>query len=176
MDTEGTSLRSRSVRKGESGASWLIFCCFSMRKKNACPRDITECPRVADKTFEMQKNLKTLGNIRKFLRIFVDFLGNVSIILTCMDTQKSSLTADSIDLSGVSGSRVVVGAKQLRKALNKGSARRVYLARNADPAITEPLAALCQQNSVEFSWVRSMADLGNACGIEVGAATAAVVD
>lgn len=93
-----------------------------------------------------------------------------------MDTQKSSLAADSFLLSGFPGCRVIVGAKQLRKALNKGIARRVYLAENADPAITEPLAALCQKNSVEFSWVRSMTDLGNACGIEVGAATAAVVD
>lgn len=79
-------------------------------------------------------------------------------------------------MAGLSGSRVVVGAKQLRKALGKGVARRVYLAENADPAITEPLAALCEENSVEYAWVRSMAELGNACGIEVGAATAAVVD
>ena len=70
----------------------------------------------------------------------------------------------------------MVGAKQLRKALRNGSARRVYLAENADPAITEPLAALCQCSSVEFFWVRSMAELGKACGIEVGATTAAVVD
>ena len=107
---------------------------------------------------------------------FVDFPENMSIILTCMDTQKYSLPADSVSLAGLSGSKVIVGAKQLRKALVKGCARRVYLAENADPAITEPLAALCQLNSVEFSWVRSMAELGNACGIEVGAATAAVVD
>lgn len=93
-----------------------------------------------------------------------------------MDTQKNSLPADSVLLAGLSGGRIVVGAKQLRKALNKGIARRVFLAKNADPAITEPLAALCQQNSVVFTWVRSMAELGNACGIEVGAATAAVVD
>lgn len=79
-------------------------------------------------------------------------------------------------LAGLSGGRVVVGAKQLRKALGKGTARRVYLAKNADPAITEPLVALCEKNSVEYSWVRSMNELGNACGIEVGAATAAVVD
>ena len=93
-----------------------------------------------------------------------------------MDTQKNRLAADSTELSGLSGCRVVVGAKQLRKALTKGCARRVYLAENADPAITEPLAALCQQKSVEFAWVRSRSELGSACGIEVGAATAAVVD
>ena len=71
--------------------------------------------------------------------------------------------------------KVVVGAKQIRKGLNAGRISRVYLAKNADPAITEPLVALCQHNHVEFSWVSSMTDLGYACGIEVGAAAAAVV-
>ena len=93
-----------------------------------------------------------------------------------MDMQKSMLSADSNLPSDLTGGRIVVGAKQLRKALGKGIARRVYLAENADPAITEPLAALCESCSVEFSWVRSMAELGKACGIEVGAATAAVVE
>ena len=92
-----------------------------------------------------------------------------------MNTQIDSFPADSDVLSALSGQNVVVGAKQLRKAMNKGCARRVYLARNADPALTEPLVALCQKNGVEFVWVCSMDDLGRACGIEVGAATATVV-
>ncbi len=78
-------------------------------------------------------------------------------------------------LSEISGSTVVVGAKQLRKALTSGAASRVYLAQNADPAITEPIMTLCQRNQVDFAWVRSMTDLGQACGIEVGAAAAAAV-
>ena len=73
------------------------------------------------------------------------------------------------------GTKMVVGAKQLRKALQNGRASRVYLAKNADPAITEPLAALCQQYGVPCAWVPSMLDLGKYCGIEVGAAAAAVV-
>lgn len=100
----------------------------------------------------------------------------MSIILSCMDTQKSRLAADSNVLDALQLQRVVVGAKQLRKALTRGSARRVYLATNADPALTEPLAALCQHHGVECFWVRSMEDLGRACGIDVGAATATVVD
>ena len=123
-----------------------------------------------------EKTAKNQGNCGKFLIKFVEFRENLSIILVCMDTHKNSFTADSVELSDLTAQRIVVGAKQLRKALAKGSARRVYLACNADPAITEPLADLCQQNSVEFSWVRSMSDLGQACGIEVGTATAAVVD
>lgn len=72
--------------------------------------------------------------------------------------------------------KLVVGTKQLRKALNNGCAKQVYLAENADPVITEPLESLCQLNHVPYVWVRSMQDLGRACGIEVGAAAAAAVD
>lgn len=73
------------------------------------------------------------------------------------------------------GEKLIVGAKQIRKGLNAGRVSQVYLARNADPAITEPLEALCQRNKVEYAWVKSMTDLGRACGIEVGAAAAAIV-
>ena len=79
-------------------------------------------------------------------------------------------------LSQLSGKRTVAGAKQLRRAVQSGTAKQVFLAMNADPAITEPIEALCQQNSVECAWVRSMTDLGRACGIEVGAAAAAAVE
>ena len=74
------------------------------------------------------------------------------------------------------GKKILVGAKQLRKALSSGVVSRVYLANDADPAITEPIMTLCQLHSVGFAWVRSMTDLGRACGIEVGAAAAAAVN
>jgi large subunit ribosomal protein L7A len=72
--------------------------------------------------------------------------------------------------------KLVVGTKQLRRALNQGLARQVFLAQNADPAITEPLEALCQLNQIPFTWIHSMQELGRACGIEVGAAAAAVLN
>ena len=72
--------------------------------------------------------------------------------------------------------KMVVGAKQLRKALGKGNVRKVLLAKNADPAITEPLATLCRDSKIPVAWVPSMLDLGKQCGIEVGAAAAAAVD
>ena len=89
--------------------------------------------------------------------------------------QKSIFGAPCADLAELSRQKLVVGAKQLRKALKAGPARQVYLAENADPAITEPLAAICQEVSVDVSWVRSMTELGKACGIEVGTAAAAIV-
>ena len=72
--------------------------------------------------------------------------------------------------------KMVVGSKQLRKALENGRAKFVYLAKNADPAITEPLMERCELNHVSYAWVRTMQELGSACGIEVGAAAAAAVE
>ena len=70
---------------------------------------------------------------------------------------------------------VVVGSKQLKKALRANRAEVVYLAENADPAVTEPIAVMCGELHIQITWIRSMAELGRACGIEVGAAAAAVL-
>ena len=93
-----------------------------------------------------------------------------------MDTKKDSKIPKCGVLPEAGSRKMIVGAKQLRKALNKGVARCVFLAENADPAITEPLEELCRQRDVPITWVPSMADLGRACGIEVGAAAAAAVE
>ena len=106
---------------------------------------------------------------------FVDNCEKVFIIVFRMSAQKVKQNKDTAALNLLQGSKCVVGAKQIRKALNAGIARRVFLAQSADPALTEPLAALCQQKNVELTWVRSMTELGSACGIEVGAAAAAIV-
>ena len=73
----------------------------------------------------------------------------------------------------MSRQRLAVGAKQLRKAVRAGNVRCVYLAENADPALTRPLAELCGDNQIQITWVPTMEALGSACGIEVGAAAAA---
>lgn len=67
----------------------------------------------------------------------------------------------------------VVGVKQTRRAVSDGSARRIFLARDADPKVTEPLADLCAQRGVLVEWVPSMKELGTVCGIAVGSAAAA---
>ena len=93
-----------------------------------------------------------------------------------MDTMKKCMIPQCGDLAELAGKQFVVGAKQLRKALQSGRANFVYLAKNADPAITAPIEEQCKLNSVPCAWVSSMQDLGRACGIEVGAAAAAAVD
>ena len=92
-----------------------------------------------------------------------------------MDTDKCKKAADPNPLADIKGRKVIVGAKQIRKALLSGAADQVFLAENADPALTEPLEAMCRHNRIRYAWVPNMTDLGHACGIDVGAAAAAVV-
>ena len=93
-----------------------------------------------------------------------------------MDTQNEARIPKFGSLPKIAGKKVVVGAKQIRKALSAGRVCIAYLAENADPAITEPIEALCRQSNVRCEYVRSMQELGRVCGIEVGAAAAAEVD
>jgi len=93
-----------------------------------------------------------------------------------METHQYTRNCKSDPFAAMRGRKMVVGAKQLKKALLSGRATHVFLAENADPALTEPIEALCLSNQVALSWVATMADLGRACGIEVGAAAAAAVD
>jgi len=93
-----------------------------------------------------------------------------------MDTKKDSKIPKCGSFPNPGKDRIVVGTKQLRKALKNNQARSVFLAENADPAITEPIAAVCMAKQIPLTWVPTMADLGRACGIDVGAAAAAAVD
>ena len=115
-------------------------------------------------------------NSRKISYFFVDFFEKVFIIPYCMDTMNDCMIPKFGDLAELAGSKIVVGVKQLRKAVNAGRATAVWLAENADPAMTLPLEELCKANGIPCTWVCSMQSLGSACGIDVGAAAAAAVD
>ncbi len=79
-------------------------------------------------------------------------------------------------LTELKTAKKVTGAKQVTRALKNGTARRVFLAQDADPRVTEPIQLLCQEQGVEIEAADSMTALGAACGIAVGSAVAAVVD
>lgn len=93
-----------------------------------------------------------------------------------MDKKEDSTLPSSGALPDPSRSRVVVGAKQLKKALLRRQAKEIYLARDADPTVTGPIEALCGELGIAPVWTPSMAALGRVCGIDVGAAAAAVVE
>lgn len=70
---------------------------------------------------------------------------------------------------------LVVGAKQMKKAVRDSRVKFVVLAKNADPAILDSLEALCGEAGIPVHWAASMSELGRTCGIEVGAAAAAAL-
>lgn len=72
--------------------------------------------------------------------------------------------------------RRTVGTKQTLKAVEKGQARIVYIAKDAEERVTSPLIKLCEEKGVEVVYVESMQELGKTCGIKVGAASAAVIE
>ena len=78
-------------------------------------------------------------------------------------------------LSELKNSPRVVGVKQLRKAVGRGEIRQVFLAEDADPALTDPIAALATDQAVPVVRVSSMKELGRACGIAVGASAAGLL-
>ena len=93
-----------------------------------------------------------------------------------MDMNKDCKIPQCGELPELPKGRLVVGSKQLKKAVAAGRAQCVFLAENADPALTDPIAEMCSEQNIQITWVRTMAELGRACGIEVGAAAAAVVN
>ena len=69
----------------------------------------------------------------------------------------------------------VVGIKQLRKSLKDGQGVCAFIALDADPRLTDPLAEECARLGVELVFVSTMDELGKACGISVGAAAAGLL-
>ena len=78
-------------------------------------------------------------------------------------------------LSQLENNAKVVGAKQTKRALRDGRAARVFLAKDADPILTESVEAMSLEHQVEVEWIATMKELGHACGIAVGAAVAAML-
>jgi large subunit ribosomal protein L7A len=81
----------------------------------------------------------------------------------------------SLPLDELKDGNKVIGSKQVKKAVSQGIVRKVFIAKNAEPHIIEPLKQLCSQNQVEIILVDSMHSLGEACGIEVGSAAVALL-
>ncbi len=77
-------------------------------------------------------------------------------------------------LSDIAGADMVVGVKQTRRCLRLGQAARVFLALDADPHLTEELARECLLQGVPVIAQYTMAQLGQAAGIQVGASALTV--
>ncbi|MEW9672304.1 50S ribosomal protein L7ae-like protein [Ammoniphilus sp. 3BR4] len=71
--------------------------------------------------------------------------------------------------------QLTIGMKQTLKAVEQGMVKEVFVAKDADLKVTGKIIQLCNEKDVPVEIVDSMKQLGKACGIEVGAATAAIL-
>jgi len=69
----------------------------------------------------------------------------------------------------------VIGIKQTLKALQKNEVAVLYIAKDAETRVTEPVETQAKTKGVQIIKVPSMKELGKAFGIDVGAAVAAIL-
>jgi large subunit ribosomal protein L7A len=70
----------------------------------------------------------------------------------------------------------VVGVKQTLKALRNNQGKVLYIAKDADSSVTEPVLKLAKVNSLQIIFVDTMKELGNLCAIDVASATALLLE
>jgi len=69
----------------------------------------------------------------------------------------------------------VVGMKQTIKAIKSGAADKVYMANDADDFIKQSVLDACIDKNIQIIYANSMKELGDACGIDIGTSTAAIL-
>ena len=76
----------------------------------------------------------------------------------------------------LSSRKKTVGAKQTLKALERGQAKAVFVAKDADRFVVDPILQLGLQKGIPIIQVETMQSLGKACRIAVGCAVAAILE
>lgn len=68
-----------------------------------------------------------------------------------------------------------VGMRTTLRAIESGKAELVFLAEDADVFVTRRVQEACRAMNVAYERVSSMKELGEACGVSVKTACAAIV-
>ena len=68
----------------------------------------------------------------------------------------------------------VVGTRRLLRAILAGEIDEAFIARDADLFIYRQVRDACNQSGVRMTEVDTMKQLGEACGIDVGTASAGI--
>jgi large subunit ribosomal protein L7Ae len=76
-----------------------------------------------------------------------------------------------------SGGKIKKGTNETTKAVEKGLAKLVLIAEDVDPPeVVAHLPLLCEEKKIPYIYVPSKKKLGEAAGIEVQAASAAILE
>jgi len=65
--------------------------------------------------------------------------------------------------------------KQVRKAIINNEADIVYVAKDAKVKVVSDIEKICKEKLIDIVYVDTMKELGSSCGIDVSAATAAIL-
>ncbi|RSK25541.1 50S ribosomal protein L7ae-like protein [Bacillus sp. HMF5848] len=72
-------------------------------------------------------------------------------------------------------SKIIIGTKQTVKALKHGEVAEVLVAKDANQSLTVKVVSVAKEQNIPVTIVDSMKKLGKVSGIEVGAATVAIL-
>ncbi len=75
----------------------------------------------------------------------------------------------------LSSAKKVVGVKQTLRSLREAAVVTVFVAADAEARVLDPVLAACREAGLQPVCVETMAQLGQACGIDIGAACAAIL-
>lgn len=78
-------------------------------------------------------------------------------------------------LSELHTAHKVIGVKQSKKAIRDGAAAEVYVALDAEKRVVGPVYELCSETGTKVTENTTMAELGDAVGIDVGASVVTVL-
>ena len=70
--------------------------------------------------------------------------------------------------------KTIIGTKQTVKAIRAGIVIEVIIAQDAEERIIAPVMEEAELHDIQVTYVDSREKLGNACGIQVGAAVVAI--
>ena len=69
-----------------------------------------------------------------------------------------------------------VGLKQATKAIQRGIAKKAYVANGVEPHLRNEFVKLCKKNHIPIDVVKSPHELGKMCHIDVKASVAVVTE
>nr|WP_297178864.1 ribosomal L7Ae/L30e/S12e/Gadd45 family protein [uncultured Agathobaculum sp.] len=78
-------------------------------------------------------------------------------------------------LSELRTAHKVIGVKQSKKVIRDGAAAEVFVALDAEKRVVGPVYELCSETGTKVTEITTMAELGDAAGIDVGAAVVTVL-
>ena len=68
-----------------------------------------------------------------------------------------------------------VGLRETEKAIESEKARKVFIARDAEDKVKKPVENKCENKEIKVEYVDTMQEIGEACDINRGASTAAIL-